>query len=450
MNSTDTPTSDQDRIGPFRILLFSVIFFGLAVTEEVSVNILPLTLKRMTEGLSLELALPFALPGLAPEGVVFIGSAFVIGLILALNPFFGFIAQPLVGLISDRVWTPVGRRAFFLILGAPVVALCLIAVPFAGALWQLVIVVVVYQFFQDVLWGSDHPLLADLFPSRQRGIVVACLTAAYQMGSVFVNRVGIAWVDSHEKAHGGELFGLPVYVAAAVCQVGCVMFLAFFLWERKYENRRRRAKLTVRTYVKDFIDQPGLFRMGMINFLRAYMTTAATGFLVLFGTVTLAAEKVDYARYIGLLPFLSLVYIWIVGAVADRMRRDWFLIFGFAFCFVGYAIGSQSNSLFQLAVAFVVFRFAWAVVEVGYKSLITEFYPRELIGQLAGAINIFFATGRTLALVTVGAIIGMFGDNYRVAWYIAMVAAIANIVMMLGIRDPVRGGANPRSTSSQP
>ena len=87
-----------------------------------------------------------------------------IALILFINPAFGFIAQPIVGVLGDKIWTPVGRRAFFLITGAPIVAICLWFVPEARFLWHLVVLVVVYQFFQDVLWGSDHPLLADLFP----------------------------------------------------------------------------------------------------------------------------------------------------------------------------------------------------------------------------------------------------------------------------------------------
>ena len=95
------PSGSVGRVGPWRIALFACIFFGLAVTEEVSINVLPLTLKRITGGILLQFDLPFSVPWLAPEGRVSIGSAFVIGLVLALNPFFGFIAQPLVGAFGN-------------------------------------------------------------------------------------------------------------------------------------------------------------------------------------------------------------------------------------------------------------------------------------------------------------------------------------------------------------
>lgn len=428
------------RVGWGRILIFSLIFFGLGVTEEVSNNVLPLTLKRMTEGFSWSLQLPFRLPVLAPDGMVTMGSAMIIGLVLALNPLFGFIAQPLVGVLSDRIWTRVGRRAFFLITAAPVVAACLFLVPWTSALWQLVVLVVIYQFFQDVLWGSDHPLLADLFPSRQRGLVGAAIGTAYQLGAVFVTRIGIAWTDAHERENGGELFGAPIYWAAAVFQIVLVMGLAFFLWERRMPLRIR-PRLTPAQYINDFRAQRGLVRLGWINFLRAYMVTAGSGFLVLFGTVTLAAGKADYAQIMGWLPLLALVFVWPAGAITDRFPRDRVLMAAFALAAIGYAFGWMAQSLAGLAVSFVISRLAWVNIEIGYKSLVSDFYPDHQVGQLAGAINIFYASGRTFALVSLGGLIGAFGNDYRLAWPVAIAAAAANIWVLRGVRDPRNSSA---------
>ncbi len=429
-DETRTPGKSAlpERASPKRIVLFCLIFFGLAVTEEVSNHVLPLTLKRVTEGFTTTFSLPMF-------GEVTLGSAFVIGLILALNPAFGFIAQPLVGAISDRVWTRVGRRAFFMIIAAPVVALCLVSIPLTMTLWKIVVLVVIYQFFQDVLWGSDHPLLADLFPSRQRGFVAGAIAASYQIGAVFVNRVGLELVERHDLANNGANFGLPIYWIAAACQIGLVMGLAFFLWEKPHAGPPR-PKLTPRTYVRDFLAQPGLLRMGMVNFLRAYMYAAAMGFLVLYGTVTLEASLSEYARVMGLLPLTALVYVWIVGPICDRVRRERLLTLGFLVSVVGYAVAWSAPSILWLAAAFLLFRFAWVVIEISYKSLVTDFYPREMVGQLAGAINIFYASGRTLALVTVGAIVGYFNNDYRVAWVVAMIGGGVCLWVMRGVRDP--------------
>jgi|GEM_PF-900529 len=423
-----TSFPEQERIGPGQIILFCVIFFGLAVTEEVSNIMLPLTLKRITEDITLSVQVPLM-------GEVTLGSAFIIGLILALNPLFGVIAQPLVGVISDRVWTRVGRRAFFIIVASPVVALCLVSVPLTSTLWKLVGIVVVYQFSQDVLWGSDHPLLADLFPSRQRGTVLGVLAVSYQLGAVFVSRVGLVWVEAHDVAKEGVMFGLPLYATAAVLQITLVMGLAFFLWEKPNPGPPR-PKVTVKSYVKDFVAQPGLLRMGWIHFLRAFMYTAATAFLVLFAIETLGASMGEYARTMGWLPLTALGYVWLVGIVADRVRRERMLMFGFAMSVVGYAIAWTASTLWVLAAAFLIFRFAWTVLEIAFKSLVTDFYPREMVGQLAGAINIFFAAGRTLAVISVGTLVGFFDNNYRVVWIVAVGMGVGCFIVARKVTDP--------------
>ncbi len=435
-SSGDAPFGQQPRASAGRILLFCGIFFGLAVTEEVSNHVLPLTLHKLTASFAMRIDLPFV-------GEVTMGSAFVIGLILALNPFFGFVAQPLVGAISDRVWTRVGRRAFFIIVAAPVVALCLVSIPLTTMLWKVVVLVVVYQFFQDVLWGSDHPLLADLFPSRQRGLVAGALAASSQLGSVFVNRVGLAWSSRYAEAHGDERYGLPIYWTAALFQVGLVMALAFFLWERPYPPRER-PRLTVRSYCTDFLQQPAMLHMGLINFIRASMFGAATGFLVLFGTQTLGSSVGEYANVIGYLPLAALVYVWIIGPVVDRVPRNLTLRAGFACAVAGYACAWLASTVTGLAVAFLIFSFAWNLIDISYKSLVADFYPREYVGQFSGAINIFFAAGRTLSVVFVGAIIGFFGDDYRMAWPMAMIAGVSGLIASLALRDPRSEGGPMR------
>src|SRR5436309_3367105 len=87
------------------VVSLCTIVGGLQLAEEISNNVLPLTLHRFTP------------------------DASTIGMILAIHPAFGFVAQPLVGILGDRIWTPVGRRAFFLVTCAPLAAVCLWYLP---------------------------------------------------------------------------------------------------------------------------------------------------------------------------------------------------------------------------------------------------------------------------------------------------------------------------------
>ena len=158
---TTPPT--RERVGFRTISLTSLLVFGLDFAEGVSISLLPLTLYLFTT------------------------NAFVISLILAINPIFGFIAQPLVGVLSDRTWTRVGRRAFYLIIGAPIVALTEIWMPFTTAFWLVVVLVIFMQFFVDVLNGVFLPLWVEMVPPEQRSLVVGINTGSGQLGFIFVS-----------------------------------------------------------------------------------------------------------------------------------------------------------------------------------------------------------------------------------------------------------------------
>jgi hypothetical protein len=75
-------------------------------------------------------------------------------------------------------------------------------------------------------------------------------------------------------------------------------------------------------------------------------------------------------------------------------------------------------------------------------------YPADKIGQLTGAVNIFYAVGRTAALVFIGALVkwlnptvdwssveGVARIDYSVVWIVAAVAGICGILLLQTVRD---------------
>jgi len=238
------------------VVVLCCIWCGLAMTENISNYILPLTLGRFTT------------------------DAAVIGLFLALNPLFGFIANPLAGIIGDRIWTPLGRRAVLLIISAPIVAVCLLYIPNAALVWHLVVLVTAYQFFQDVLWGSNLPLLADLVPPAQRTLVSSALVMSAQATGWLFARYGMGvWLDAY-----GEEF---LYSIAALSQVGMVALAALFLHEPP-PARVPRPRLTLRRYARDFLADPVLRRFGWLGFWQFFSQHILQGFYVLFTVQTLS------------------------------------------------------------------------------------------------------------------------------------------------------------------
>ena len=387
-----------------RIILLCSMWAGLVMTENISNQLLPLTLKRFT------------------------ADAFVIGLVLALNPLFGFIANPLVGILSDKIWTPIGRRAFFLVTGAPIVALCLIFVPEARVLWQLVMLVVMYQFFQDVLWGSDHPLLADLIPAPLRTFVSGAMLMSAQATSWFFSRIAMGqWLEGYGES--------VVYTLGAVCQVGMVALPALFLGEKKVEPKPR-PPLTIGRYIKDFIGDPILRRFGALGFTQYVFQNILQGFLVLFTVETLLVSKSDFGRIWSWMPAISFFFAIPIGIVAEKfLPKQITLIGGYVTMLGCCVLGWFAEGVEDLLPVFLCFGLGQLVSGVCQKAFLTEFIPRDIIGQISGAYNICMALGRTVALAGGGFLIKLFGNDYRVIFPIGAVFGVLSIYLVWGIKD---------------
>lgn len=386
------------------IVALAAIGAGLAITENISDYVLPLTIQRFTT------------------------DAAVIGLILAINPLFGFIANPLSGIIGDRIWTPLGRRALLLLVGAPIVAVCLMCVPQVALLWHLVVLVTLYQFFQDVLWGAHIPLLADLVPPAQRtmvsGILVMCTQA---MGWLFA-RYGMGrWLD----AYGDEF----VYRVAALVQVALVTLAAMLLREQP-PPRIRRPRLTVQRYVKDFFADPDLRRFAWLGFWQRFSEHILLGFYVLFAVQNLQLGQATLGKVWSWLFAISLFFSLPFSYISEHwLPKQQALVCGHIFflgaCFAGW-LATDTNGLLVSAVFFAL---GQIMCQVTLKAFFTEFLPADLAGQLSGTFNICLALGRMCALAGGGWLISRFDNDYRLIFPLGIVASAICILFAVRFRD---------------
>src|SRR5262249_36632000 len=77
-------------------------------------------------------------------------SDLLIGLLSSTRSIEGAVIQPTVGALSDRLWTPVGRRRPFLLVGIPLSAAFFVAGAFVDNLVALALVIVLFSIFFNV------------------------------------------------------------------------------------------------------------------------------------------------------------------------------------------------------------------------------------------------------------------------------------------------------------
>jgi len=129
-------------------------------------------------------------------------SPFIFGLIWLAGPFTGMVVQPLIGALSDKTRTPLGRRRPYLLGGALLSALALWAFPNSAnitnwigstlginlPLWSALLFAAIMIWILDacvnIAQGPYRALVPDVVPQEQHSIANSYISLAIGLGSV--------------------------------------------------------------------------------------------------------------------------------------------------------------------------------------------------------------------------------------------------------------------------
>ena len=94
-------------------------------------------------------------------------------------PLTGLLVQPIIGYLSDRTWTGLGRRKPYFLTGAILSSLALIAMPNSSSLWMAAGLLWVLDASINISMEPFRAFVADMLPTEQQ-------TRGYTMQSVFI------------------------------------------------------------------------------------------------------------------------------------------------------------------------------------------------------------------------------------------------------------------------
>ncbi len=84
------------------------------------------------------------------------------------GPMTGLIVQPLIGSMSDRTRTRLGRRTPYFLIGAILCSLCLLAMPYSGTLWMAASLLWVLDAANNVTMEPYRAYVSDRLDEAQR------------------------------------------------------------------------------------------------------------------------------------------------------------------------------------------------------------------------------------------------------------------------------------------
>lgn len=144
------------------------------------------------------------------------------------GPLTGLIVQPLVGYLSDRTRSRLGRRRPYFLVGALLSALALVWMPQAHTLWLAAILLWLLDGAINVAMEPFRAMVGDVLPRRQRAHGYAMQSFFIATGALIAS--SLPWLLAHlGVANTAADGGVPQTVRYAF-DIGAAVFLGAVIW----------------------------------------------------------------------------------------------------------------------------------------------------------------------------------------------------------------------------
>lgn len=203
-------------------------------------------------GLQFAWQMRIILSGPVTEGLG--ASPFIYGLIWLAGPFTGMVVQPLVGALSDKTVSPLGRRRPYLLGGALLASLALLIFPNSGGIAEglasltglhlpavtglliAAIMIWVIDACVNVAQGPYRALIPDVVPEEQYSIANSYISLAIGLGSV----VAAGTAPFLKWAFGYQMSIPAQFVMAALAFTLGMIWTCITIKEGKRENENKQ------------------------------------------------------------------------------------------------------------------------------------------------------------------------------------------------------------------
>ena len=145
------------------------------------------------------------------------------------GPVTGLLIQPLIGAMSDRTTSRLGRRTPYFLVGAIVCSLCLLAMPYSPALWVAASLLWILDAANNVTMEPYRAYVGDRLAPEQRAagyLTQSAFTGLAQTLSYLAPSL-LVWVGFSKDAVDAN--GIPNITRIAF-GIGAVLSLSTILW----------------------------------------------------------------------------------------------------------------------------------------------------------------------------------------------------------------------------
>jgi maltose/moltooligosaccharide transporter len=349
-------------------------------------------------------------------------------------PFSGLVVQPIVGYLSDRTWTRLGRRRPYFLLGAVLSCLALVLMPRSPTLWFAAALLWVLDASINISMEPFRAFVGDQLGSRQRPTGFALQSFFIGIGAVVASmlpwmlaRAGVSNIDAGTIGAAA----IPDTVRFAF-DIGAAVLLGAVVWTvfrtREYppdtllafddalETAEPHAGM-LKSIVRDLLAMPlAMRRLAPVQFFSwlalfaMWIYTTAAVAQVYFGATDPHSEAFNRgANWVGVLfgaynGFAAVAAIFIpmmVRRLGLRLSHLVNLWLG-ALALLSFLVIRDPS---WLLLSMVAMGFAWASILSLPYALLSDSVPARKMGLYMGVFNFFIVIPQVVAAGMLGVLL---------------------------------------------
>jgi MFS family permease len=353
-----------------------------------------------------------------------------VGLLAQERSLAGAVVQPVVGAISDRTRTRIGRRKPFFIIGVTLTAGSLLFLSGFPPLLPMVLVLSVNAFFLNVAVDPYMALMADIVPERQRGRVGAVLAIFALVGALSVTILAsMLWTASPQL----------VFAIVAAGLVLTWLVTTILVREPVAPPAPAPVRFDVFGYVRELLGRRELVKYVMAVLFYWVGSGGVVPFITRFGVKVLGMSE-DESFLLAAPALVGGVTGAIVGGlVADRRGKKPVIAFAMAVLAAGAAIaGVVVATPLQGYVALGILGLANGAVFALLVPQLVDLVPPERAAEMTGIGSGVWSLSQPVGAVLAGLLIQATADNYRASFVGAAVLIFVSFLLLLTVHPPRR------------
>ena len=432
-------------------------------------------------GLQFAWQMRIILSGPVTEGLG--ASPFIYGLIWLAGPFTGMVVQPLVGALSDKTVSPLGRRRPYLLGGALLASLALLIFPNSGGIAEglasltglhlpavtglliAAIMIWVIDACVNVAQGPYRALIPDVVPEEQYSIANSYISLAIGLGSV----VAAGTAPFLKWAFGYQMSIPAQFVMAALAFTLGMIWTCITIKEskREHENKQEAAQNNVSFWqsLKEFFAlSPEVSKictmqfftwigtMCMMIFFTQYavhtiycvpdLTTVSESTKELYAQATLTGtnfSSICFAIF-NLICFIVAIPIGFLSAKFSNKKVHIISIITMILAYLGMFFAKDPKAV---AALMGLSGIGWASICALPFAMLSQFIKKGTEGSVMGIFNIFIAGPQVFVCTLVAWIISkcsftMGSDYINYHWEYAFIIGAVCLAIAAVIASMVK------------